>query len=76
MLTSIKVSLRENHRCAVTGIFDRYYKDKLVEEKRYDEIPLGVTMRALAVAHIIPTSFNNLQSNTGRMGLESVGWKP
>lgn len=50
------------YRCAITNVFDRVLAWKLIEEKRYEEIP-SVGQHHMAAAHIIPFLLNNFNVN-------------
>ena len=66
-LTVLQVQKREDHRCPITGAFDRDLLHMLKAQGK--PIPSGWNL-SLQAAHIIPLSLNKFQTSPGLVGLD------
>ncbi|CAK5276762.1 unnamed protein product [Mycena citricolor] len=55
---------REQHRCAITGAFDRSFVTELLQQGRGQEIP-DVPQLRMQVAHVLPFLLNDLDDPPG-----------
>ncbi|TFK65856.1 hypothetical protein BDN72DRAFT_900316 [Pluteus cervinus] len=70
-----KLSIREQHHCAITQTLDIAFVYELINQKRTQEIPGGVRQSPMKATQIIPPSLGEFNDNTeAKPGFLDMVW--